>query len=109
MRWEARIEDDFFRGGHRLILFRRLPNGDVEYTTGEVTPFGGMTPTQADPAQHLPRDVGFRLEGGMLNAIAAAAKPGPSEREVALINDALAVERARVDRILDRQIASETS
>lgn len=84
--------------GDHLYLWRPAGIGRNEMVTG-FSPEGYaiLTVIEDDVATsplHLP--------SGTLAAIAEAVKPGPSSGEIARIEEALRVERARVDQVLDR-------
>jgi hypothetical protein len=49
----------------------------------------------------------IRLPAGVVRAIAEAVKPGPSQGETARLEEALNVERARTDLILDALLHRE--
>lgn len=99
--WTARLHRDptgWFRREHRLLIFRRLPDGKGEQMTGwddDGTPI--VTPFNA--GQELP-GAGFRIPDEALPWLREEIEPGPSRAEVLRLEEALAVERARVDRFL---------
>jgi hypothetical protein len=98
--WKAHLIDDWATGGHRLILTRRHND-----TTHDV--IEGFT-EHGDPIVHTHSDAvvnewqGFRLPMGAAEAIAQAVRPGPTMRELSRLEDALTVERGRLDLALDR-------
>lgn len=98
--WRVRIVDEF---GHvdlqRVIIYRHV--GDQNEVI-RPTPTGAIEAKRYDPAVVADEPMGFLLPRGALDAIAEAIKPGPSQGEVARLEEALTVERARVDALLTR-------
>jgi hypothetical protein len=94
--WRVHIGPDLGSGEDRLYVAtgdahpRRLTRLTAEaveweeYVPGVASDFRGLL---------VPR--------GVLDAVAEAVKPGPSPGEVARLEEALEVERARVDRLLE--------
>jgi hypothetical protein len=96
--WEAHIRSDWPAGGDRLLL--RRPSGDRSQFLVEVgTDGGGAVLQDHDPATVLAFE-GLWFPEGALDAVAEVLRPGPSPAEVAVLREALAVERERVDRVL---------
>jgi hypothetical protein len=91
------VENALTRGfdGHYLyIVSRGQHSSDVLLSNGEwytVHGEGGVEP---------PRALGLFLPGAVWPAIVEYASPGPSRAEISRLEEALAVERGRVDRIL---------
>jgi len=104
--WQARVLDDmadFSRDHRRLVIWRRY--GDrVELVTG-FTEDGTAIVTDVGPEG--PEFRGFDLPWEAFDAIGEAIVPGPSKAEVARIEEALTVERKRVDQALDRLIPGD--
>lgn len=93
--YQARVVEEFFTGGHRLHIWRRRPDGQVDTLREDGTW------TTVDPSIVVPDTAGLRLPAGAWQAICEhATPPGPSAGEVARLEEALAVERSRVDRTL---------
>lgn len=79
-----------------VVLARRASEDEAEWVTGFDE--RGVV-VSALPINSLgPR---FRVPWDALVALADQVKPGPGAREVARLEEALAVERARVDRLID--------
>ncbi len=100
--YRARAIDDMYTGGHRLYLFRELADGRAEtlLEDGSWQVF--------DPMAVPPQNAGILLPTGGWNAIREhATPPGPTPGEVARLEEALTVERARVDRTLAAFLTSD--
>lgn len=102
--WRAHIVEDFPLGLGRIQLGRIL--GDaveilVGFTETGSPVFARQPPEVVTEVRALPA-----LPMEAIRAIAAAVRPGPSEAEMALVREALKVERARVDRVLDAHLAA---
>jgi hypothetical protein len=105
--WEVRLIDDWQRDGERLVVFRRL--GEDRETLVRFSEESGYPILRRDPDATNGPDISELplLPYGVAEAIAATVRPGPSEAEVGRLEDALAVERGRVDRVLDTLIARD--
>ena len=104
--WKAHTAEDWTVGGTRLVLFRRVGD-DTEVIVG-FDEFGraivertaaGHTSTGEFYGLLLPRDA--------VEAIATRVNPGPSKAEVTRLEEALAIERKRVDDVLLAAMWSE--
>lgn len=96
--WMAQVDSYGGLMTERLVIARR--NGDRSWDYIE-----GFLPTGEAVITRTTEDVrldGFQIPRGVLRAIAEAVKPGPDSKEVARLEEALKVERARVDQVLDR-------
>lgn len=102
MDWSAHAEEgptEWARGTVALTIFRRDPEGGGEQLTG-WDEHGGWVTEKVEPwAQLRP---GFPIPKESFEALVRQARPGPSERELAQLKEALDVERARLDRTLER-------
>lgn len=97
--WEAHLSegpDDWAARCTRLVLCRRLPNGAGEQIVGWTE--GGLPLTEAVLPGAVLRP-GFRVPREALASLRDAIDPGPSAAEVRRLEEALAVERARVDAL----------
>lgn len=99
--WQVHIEREWqHMGQSRVIIFRRSPNRAIEVMTGLGAGGDAIFTRYEDGAQVTER--GILLPTAALHAIADTLKPGPDSAELGRVVEALTVERARVDRILDR-------
>ena len=98
--WRVRVDDDIFRDVARIVVARRV--GDfTEYVgeNGERMRHAANVVVDPVPAFEIPRDA--------LNALVEALHQfAPHKAEIARIEDALKIERGRVDRLLDKVIGS---
>jgi hypothetical protein len=99
--WLVAIETDHLRRFDILVMARRRGD-DLDVITGlghpgdgspEITTVSAMMASTNEQRWVFPR--------GVLQAIAEHLKPGPGSDEVKRLEEALAVERARVDRCLN--------
>lgn len=107
--WQAHIldtPDGFMHDTRTIALFRRLPDGDTEVIIG-ITETGSAIVKRFAPAV-VWEDPLPQLPAGALAALAEAVKPGPSLAELARLEDALTVERGRVDLVLGTITATLT-
>lgn len=103
--WEARVLDvahDFAYDSRTVVIRRRISDTEAEAITGFddrghpiVTRYEIMT-TYPEPLLKLPY--------GAIEALGEAIRPGPANRELARLEEAWAIERARVDRVLDAHL-----
>lgn len=97
--WQAHTIDDWETGGTRLILFRRV--GDETEVIVGFDEHGMATVERTVNGATSCRDFqGFLLPRDAVEAIAARVNPGPSKAEVTRLEEALAIERKRVDDVL---------
>lgn len=99
--WEAHLHEgpsEWAARTTRLTLFRRLPGGGGEQITGWS---GGGHPIVEQVEEGALLHSGFLVPTEALPSLRDAIEPGPTSGEVKRLEDALAVERARVDRALD--------
>lgn len=94
--WRAELIDDFMRNRQRLVVYRYVGD-DVEIVNGDGT-------LSRYPADESVDSVGIALPRGAWEAIEAVVLPKAKDGEIALLKDALAVERARVDQVLERRV-----
>lgn len=100
--WSSRFgvhvaEDDRLMRTVRLVLWRDRGDGSVDV----YGPDGTVVNVREDEAS--PVEVGWRIPREALAAFAEAVAPfSPSHAEVKGLQEALKIERQRVDRILDR-------
>lgn len=100
--YRARVLDEMYTGGHRLHLFRELPDGRAE-TLLEDGSWQVVDPTHVTPSA-----AGLILPAGAWDAICElATPPGPTPGEVARLEEALTVERSRVDRTLTAFLSTQ--
>jgi hypothetical protein len=97
--WKAHIERDWAGMGDRLILHRRV--GDRFEVVTEIAEGGHAVITEVTPNERVE---GIRLPEGVIDAIAEALHPGPSSSELRVLNEALNLERDRVDRVLNASL-----
>jgi hypothetical protein len=101
--WRAHVGYDFDAlrfDAARVVLYRRLGDDGAEQIVGFDADRFGAPILERTPAGTSARSHGLLVPVEALQALAAAVTPGPAEREMARLEDALAVERARVDRVL---------
>jgi hypothetical protein len=92
--YEAYVRDDFPMRGVRLLIGRPVPSGtEVLFRDGSWKVVG------YDEA--LPDDAGVPMPVGAWEAVRDYVTPGVTVGEVVRLTEALSVERARVDRVLD--------
>lgn len=96
--WRAHVAEDWQRFGARLFLLRSTPDG-VEVVTGFDEQ--GLPVITTVPEGTVIDFPGFALDRGARESLAAQLRPGPSEAEMKRLEEALAVERVRVDRLTD--------
>jgi len=105
--WRARVLDegyDFARDQRRLVIWRN--QGE---TTHVVTGFDeqGLPVITERPFGTASDFRGFAIPDEAIEALAEWLRPGPSTSELGRMDEALAVERKRVDDLLARaEIAS---
>lgn len=90
--WQAQFSHEFMQGTHRLYLWRDL-GSEVEVVSAE------LVGTRTDPAL-VSQPGGLLLPRGAYEAIVAAIDPPAHQAEVRRLEEALTLERARVDRAL---------
>lgn len=98
--WTAAIRDDFQAlavDARRVHIYRRI-GGRVEVITG-FTDAGVAVAQTFDEAVAIDFP-GFTIPIGALEALAEQLKPGPSQGETKRLEEALNVERRRVDDML---------
>lgn len=100
MEWRAAVTEDpmdFARGYRRLVLWRNY--GDrVQVVTGFSE---DGQPVMAEHEPGVAWDFhGFALPVEAVDSLGESLRPGPSRGEVTRLEDALAVERKRVDDVL---------
>lgn len=100
--WIASVDRDPSWLGWTLVLARRVSEWGREWQVVVGFTESGdailATSTETDPVMPLK----IRLPHGALRAIAEEVKPGPPSDAVGRLEEALKVERARVDQVLDR-------
>lgn len=90
-----------------VILARRRPPGSDEPVPVIVAiTTGTAVTTEVDPLAAPEQPLELRFPEGVLEALAETVKPGPSLAEVRRIEESLAVERARVERLLASAVAT---
>lgn len=97
--WQVHITDDWSHiDTANVVIFRHVGDGvevmqSIEQGSATITTVepGAALP----PALHIPRSA--------LEAIAEKLRPGPSSAEVARLEEALTIERRRVDEVLARR------
>lgn len=104
MEWRAHITPAFEMFGDRVVLFRSLGNL-IEIIEG-FDADGVPQITRYEPTVTPPRPAGILLPAGSLAAIVEAVKPGPSTSELKVLTDALTIERARVDKVIDSHLGT---
>lgn len=95
--WRAHVVDDFMRGQKRLVIYR-----DVGDRTEVNNPNGTWTSHEISTVPSDPP--GWVLPRGAWEAIEELVLPKAKEGEIALLKEALQVERQRVDQVLDRRV-----
>lgn len=96
MTWQAHLAEEWQRDGWLLHLVADAAPGQVRYLTdrGEFDLTGEL--------DQRPGNAGLYLPDGAWQAILALAAPMATAGELDRLQDALTVERARVDRALER-------
>ena len=97
--WQVHFEHEFMRDGWRMHLWRRVGN-EVEVASGTLTVTrmeSGVEPVTS----------GLYLPGDAYQAIVSAIDPPAHAAEVRRIEEALAVERARVERLIDHALTAQ--
>jgi hypothetical protein len=103
--WLVGIESDHLRRFDTLIMARRVGDQlDVITGLGHGTQVIELTTVPATSSGTEAERWVF--PSGVLQAIAEALKPGPGSGEVKRLEEALAVERARVDKLIDKAVRS---
>lgn len=101
--WEVRTAPALYRDADDLVIFRRAGDGELEVVTS-IGPDGVET-TRVAEFERMPM---LSLPTGIVRLIADQVHPGPTqaerERTVALMGEALAVERGRVDKVIDSHL-----
>jgi hypothetical protein len=100
--WQARViedEVDFMRRSARLLIWRTLPDGRIEYVSGS----GELTMLE-DPLAASEVPLGLRVPRDAVQALADTLHGrSTGAGELKRLEEALEVERARVDRALARE------
>lgn len=95
--WQVHIVYHWETDSDRIVIFRRVGDGRVEVLKALHSDGNTLVET-IDGAIVGP--VGFSLPLGVLQSIAEKIKPGPSNDAIGVLNEALAIERSRIDRVL---------
>lgn len=104
--WRAHIVNDWSTLMQRVVIYRHI-GGRVEVITG-FTEQGDAIATD-EPADTTSDFPGLRLPTGALEAIAESVKPGPPSDALARLQEALDLERRRVDDVLAWATGNEAS
>ena len=98
--WRAHVQDEWATGLDlaRVILYRIV--GDQREVIRPGTT-GTIEAHRSDLGTVMAESAGFLLPRGAIQALVDEVKPGPAHCEVARLEEALAVERGRVDRLLE--------
>jgi hypothetical protein len=102
MDWRAHLNENahgWARDMVELTIFRRLPGGDGEQLISWAE--NGDPISEPVPEGHVLKH-GFMVPREVLDSLRDQLKPGPSERELEQLKEALGVERARLDLVLER-------
>lgn len=103
--WRAHLVEDFAADASRLYLVRDVGDS-MEIITGWADD-GMPVVRNVDRYVALPDDVrGLLVPNSALQAIAERLRPDASGPEVRRLEEALKIERARVDRALDRSMTA---
>lgn len=94
--WKVRIDYDWARDLDELAIYRYRGNDTVEV----IDSIGDTGPIIATYHEGIQISTRLRLPRGVIDLIAQAAKPGPTQAEMDRVVEALAVERRRVDNML---------
>lgn len=105
--WHAHISDRFEIDAKLVTFWRRLGDDRTEIIVG-FDP-DGRPVTDTIPVGVRPEFPGLAIPVDALQALAETVKPGPSSAEVGRLEDALTVERRRVDQVLDRTLPNRTT
>jgi hypothetical protein len=99
--WRVKIVPDV-TGRYDTILIGRDRGEQVDY----VTKLGGgdTEVTSVDAIMVPPSEASIQIPFGVLQAIAKHLRPDPGSAEVKRLEESLAVERARVDKMIDRHL-----
>lgn len=103
--WSAHLIEELPMDQHRVILCRRVSDLEVEVITDATEQANGRVhrarvPVETDGLAAR----GLWLPTGALEAIAEAIKPGPATGELRRLEEALELERGRVDSVLRRLV-----
>jgi hypothetical protein len=105
--WRAQVTDDWYGGLDNVRVQFAQPHGptEVQYLVGfeEGAGSGAGRPVFAvELVGATPQFRGFLIPREAVEALAEQVKPGPSQGEVKRLEEALAVERTRVDRWIEQ-------
>ena len=99
--WKADVLPDWTTASHDRLFLYRDRGAKIEM----VTTIHDQTIIKLfDHGEHTGDFNGLHLPTGAAMAIAEALKPGPSTGELKRLEEALELERRRVDRMLDSMI-----
>jgi hypothetical protein len=100
--WDCHIDTDW-QTNQAVVIFHRHRGESMEVITGLDS--NGRAIVTRYPAETVtPDPTGLRLPMEAIQALAERVKPGPSQGEIKRLEDALAVERGRVDALLARLV-----
>ena len=95
--WQAQVVAQFAFDEITVAVWRRL--GDCDELITRLAGGESATITQVEP-ENADETVLLRFPRGVLEAIAEMVKPGPGSAELAVLREALDIERRRVDGVL---------
>lgn len=97
MSWKVHIDDDWSYMSKRVVLHRRMEGGHDVVVGFDDEGFPEIRRVETGASTE---GLGLFLAPEMLDALAEAGHPGPSQAEMNRVLEALEVERTRVDRII---------
>lgn len=97
--WKATVVSDWLAQGHRLFMHRAgAEPGTREVITGFTS--RGLPTTEVQAPNHVAGFPGFLLPDDLTDAVRDAIEPGPSVAETRRLEEALTIERGRVNEAL---------
>jgi ribosomal protein S16 len=105
--WRAQVTDDWYGGIDNVRVQFARPHGptELEYLVGFEDGGGNGTARPVFAVELVaatPEFRGFLIPREAVEALAEQVKPGPSQGEVKRLEEALTVERTRVDRWIEQ-------
>lgn len=98
--WRAKFTEEFVRDGWTLHLWRNTSHG-IEVARGELT-----IEVARDGAEAVGLPSGIYLPHDAYSAIASAIDPPAHAAELRRLEEALGLERERVNRVLDASLSA---
>lgn len=103
--WRAHVTDDPVTLTSRVILWQPISDHEVSLITSATDHVDQFGPTLQRVEVHKSlAGRGLVLPTPAIHALAELLRPGPASAEVARLEEALAIERRRVDDVLGRHL-----